>query len=83
MHLIRLLTFFAAKFDFWFTAVHIPGRENIFADAISRNNARFFLSQVPQARRLPTAVPPALVALVSEDVAWTSTAWMELFEIQV
>ena len=25
MHLVRLLVFFAAKFDFWFTATHIPG----------------------------------------------------------
>ena len=29
MHLVRLLVFFAAKFDFWFTAAHIPGRLNI------------------------------------------------------
>lgn len=78
MHLIRLLTFFAALFDFWFYAEHIPGRENVWADAISRNRANAFLSQVPQARS-PSDVPPALVALMSMNVTWTSTPWMELF----
>jgi len=27
MHLIRLLVFIAGKYNFWFTAVHIPGKK--------------------------------------------------------
>ena len=34
MHLIRLLVFFASKYNFWFTAMHIPGRLNVAADAL-------------------------------------------------
>ena len=41
MHVIRLLVFFAARFNFWFTALHIPGKQNILADALSRNNVSF------------------------------------------
>ena len=39
MHLIRLLVLFVAHFNFWFTATHVAGKENTFADALSRNNA--------------------------------------------
>ena len=31
MHLLRCLVFLAAKYQFWFTAVHIPERVNIFS----------------------------------------------------
>lgn len=79
MHLVRLLVFFAAARGFWFISGHIPGKENKFADAISRDNETFFLSQVPQARRSSSYVPPSLVALVAQDTAWTSAAWTEQF----
>ena len=81
MHLIRLLVFFASLHDFWFCADHIPGQENVLADAISRNRANFFLSQVPQAQRSPISIPPALIALLSMNVTWISTPWMELFRL--
>ena len=35
MHLIRLLVFFASKYDFWFTATPIPEKLNVAADALS------------------------------------------------
>ena len=53
MHLIHLLVY-AAKFNFWFSASHIPGKYNILADAISRNNTSLFFSQVPLADRQPS-----------------------------
>ena len=80
MHLIRLLVFYAAKYNFWFTATHIPGKRNIVADALSRNKLSVFFSQVPQAMRHPAQLSPALLSLVSQDLPWISTDWMMLFE---
>ena len=34
VHLIRLLVFFASKYNFWFTATHIPGKLNVAADVL-------------------------------------------------
>ena len=79
MHLIRLLVFFASKYNFWFTATHIPGRLNVAADALSRNNMSMFFMQAPQADSQPTAVAPALVSLLSQDITWTCKSWIKLF----
>ena len=49
MHLTRLLVFFAAHYNFWFSASHIPRGVNTEAGALSRNNHSLFLSQVPKA----------------------------------
>ena len=35
MHLGCLLVFFVAHFNFWFPAIHIAGRANSLADALS------------------------------------------------
>ena len=79
MHLVRLLVFYACHYNFWFRAEHSPGKKNTLADALSRNNVSYFLSQVPQVSHCPSKVPPPLLALLSLEVAWTSTPWMELF----
>lgn len=79
MHLTRLLIFFACYHQFWFVASHIPGVENVLADAISRNNLSLFYSQVPQAAQTPTRIPLPLIELLTLDASWTSTTWMELF----
>ena len=62
MHLIQLLVFLASKYNFLFTAMHVPGRLNVIADASSRNNMSMFFMQAPQADSQPTAVAPALVS---------------------
>ena len=72
MHLIRLLVFLASKYNFWFTATHIPGKLNIAADALSRNNLSTFFIQAPQVDRQSTPVLSALVSLLSQDITWTS-----------
>ena len=79
MHLIRMLVFFAAHFNFWFTASHIAGSDNMLADFLSRNNAQSFLSQVPQASRYPSTIPPPLIKLLECNLTWTTTAWIVLF----
>ena len=79
MHLIRMLVFFAAHFNFWFSASHIAGSENTLADSLSRNNAPFFLSQVSTASRDPSRIPLPLLKLLECNLTWTTTAWMSLF----
>ena len=45
MHLIHILVFMAAHFDFWFQAQHVEGKSNHLANAFSHNNAGLFTSQ--------------------------------------
>ena len=78
MYLVRLLVFFAAHFNFWFSASHIAGTDNSLADSLSRNNTKLFLSQVPQAMCHPSRIPPPLIKLL-EYLTWTTTAWTMLF----
>ena len=80
MHLIRLLVFYATKFDFWFTATHIPGKLNTLADALSRNNKDLFFSQAPQAAPQASPLSPALVDLLSLNITWTSIDWIRQFK---
>ena len=54
-------------------AEHVPGVENVAADALSRDNVVTFLQVVPEAERYPTPIPEALVDLtVREQPDWTS-----------
>ena len=68
----------SAHFNFWFTASHIAaaGSDNMLADFLSRNNAQ---SQVPQASRYPSTIPPSLIKLLECNLTWTTTAWIALF----
>ena len=63
-HLMRLLVFFAASFNFWFTAVHIVGKSNTHADALSRG---LFLSQMPQAHHSHRGASSTSGPPVTED----------------
>ena len=82
MHLLRLLVFFAATYDFWFEATHIAGSKNTMADALSRDNLSLFLSQGPsQVDPHPLAVPESLMALLALEASWTSAPWRELFKL--
>ena len=76
MHLIWLLVFFTSKYNVWF---HVPGRLNVAADALSKSNMSVFFMQAPQADSQPTAVAPALVSLLSQDITWTCKSWIKLF----
>ena len=49
MHLLHCLFFIWAKFSIEVKAIHVPGKDNEPADAISHNNMIIFLSQIPEA----------------------------------
>ena len=80
MHLLRCLFFIRAYFELELWAVHIPGKENTLADAISRNDLLYFFSQVPGAANSQEVVPLTLLSLLTEQQPdWTSLAWTRLF----
>ena len=80
MHLLRCLFFIRAFFHLSVRAVHVPGIQNGWADAISRNQLPLFFSQVPGAVGRQVPLPPSLLALlVEQQPDWTSPAWTQLF----
>jgi hypothetical protein len=81
MHLMRCLHFFAAFYQLQVTAAHVPGKDNVAADALSRNDYTRFSSVVPQCRCPPSPIPPALrdMLLLSRP-DWTSPSWRRMFK---
>lgn len=80
MHLMRSLFFILAHYNMQITAQHIPGVENGAADALSRNDAGLFLTQVPSAHREPSAIPSELLQmLVHNRQDWMSQNWTNLW----
>ena len=74
-HMLRCLFFAEAMFSVRLVARHIPGRDNIAADSVSRNNLdRLFLSR-PQAERNPVQVPEGVVKQLVSQQQWTSHTW--------
>ena len=61
MHLMKRLFFVLAYINMSIMARHIPGVDNKAADALSRNDAHLFLSQVPLASREPATIPSVLL----------------------
>ena len=80
MHLLRCMFFVAAHLDIHLHASHVPGVENVAADALSRNCVSTFMQEVPGAEPHPTPIPQALVDMtVREQPDWTSPRWAQLF----
>ena len=80
MHLLCCLFFIRARFDIDLEAVHLPGSENLFADAVSRDKLSVLFTQVPAAKESQTPVPSELVSLlVNSSIDWTSPAWSQQF----
>ena len=80
MQLLRSLFFITAWQGVSFRAIHLPGRDITQADAISRNNMDLFFRQVPNAARLPSAIPVSLLdLLIGQRPDWTSPTWSQLF----
>ena len=78
-HLMRCLAFLAAFHGFHFSSVHVPGRLNKAADALSDNNLTLFHSLLSQALQ-ESIIPLSVVQrLVSEVPDWGSPTWTKLF----
>ena len=76
MHLVRCLSFFLSHFDMIVFAVHLPGKDNIAVDALSRDNLPLLRQQVTNAAKDPTPLPQELIlALVTHQPDWTSESW--------
>lgn len=77
-HLLRCLYVYSALFQFDYTAEHIPGVDNIEADALSRKNMNRFSSLLPHATQ--THIPSSLQELLlTHRPDWGSTDWIRLF----
>ena len=78
MHLMRCLTFLAAKMHFRVRATHIRGVDNILADALSRDNLSLFRTIFPQAHPHPFPVPEeALDLVLLREPNWIARDWTE------
>ena len=62
MHMIRVLVFLAAYFNFWFRAEHIRGKCNDLTDALSRNNLDY--PSLESSSDHSPDIPASLMALV-------------------
>ena len=79
MHYTRLLYLLGAVYNFLFHCTHIPGKNNVAADALSRNNTPLFLQTNPTAAANPTPIPPLVMsALCQITPNWTSENWKRL-----
>ena len=66
MHLIRILMYLAAQFDFWFRAEHNAAFKPTPCHIIKWQHSSY---RTPQR----THIPAALVALMAQSLTWTST----------
>ena len=80
MHLLRVLFFLEAHYNFYILAQHIPGKHNSHADNISRNRHHVFLTECPGMSRQPTLIPPSLIHLLFLQEDWTSSTWQTTFK---
>ena len=81
MHLLRCMWFFVAHFDINIVAKHLPGKDNIAADKLSRNNTdQTFLSQAGLSS-LPTPLPPTVHQIISpKGLDWLSPHFQTLLK---
>ena len=79
MHLVRCLFFLEAWYDFHVMAEHLPGRENMLADDLSRNRLSAFLSKAQSPDAQSAVLPLELVDLLLDQTGWTSPRWTKCF----
>ena len=76
-HLLRCLFFIIAAFKITLVASHIQGKDNVKADAISRNNLSLFRLQAPEESQAGTVIPKSVVKLLIHQRPVQS--WCRLF----
>ena len=77
--LLCLFSLLHAVLNISLSTQHIPGTENISANALSRNNFPLFFMQNPQACQELTGLLPSLLDLVlDQKLSIASRRWMEL-----
>ena len=80
MALLRCLHFITAKFNLIISAAHLPGSQNLLADALSRNNLNLFFANHPQASPCPALIPSPLIdLLILTKPDWISSTWNSMF----
>ena len=68
MDLVRELFLLAAKYDFRIAAAHVPGKENLLADALSRFQLQEFFHLAPHATKIPVPIPQELQARLTSNL---------------
>ena len=79
MHLLRCLFFFEAHYQFQVVAVHVPGKENVLADDLSRDHLSSFLSKAPQMAQVASTFPQQLPAVLLTPGNWMCPRWTKTF----
>lgn len=82
MPLMRRLTLIAAKNNFIFSSIHVPGRTNLIADALSRLQISKFRNLAPQAQDQPCSVPHPKEVFWSSTTQWTCYGPMQWHQAQ-
>ena len=78
-YLLQCLFFFEAYFQFDHVARHVSGRDNVAADALSRNRLPQFVALFPQGSTSSMELPASLQRLLLQPPQpWTSAPWRDL-----
>ena len=79
MHLMRCLFFFVAYYQLYLVPVHLPGKYNEAADALSRDNLPLFLQLNTRADSRGTPIPVCLThSILGGTPDWASPTWMSV-----
>lgn len=80
LHMLRVLAFVEALYQFHLQPTYITTKANYLADDLSRNNAASFLLKVPRVKREPdTPSTELLELLLDPTVDWVSPRWFRQF----
>ena len=81
MHLLRCIWFFVAHFDIRVVAKHLPGKDNVMADGLSRNDTTERAKLTAGLSRWPTLVPTSVLQMISpKGPDWVSPKFQKLLE---
>ena len=68
MGLIRHLFLITTRYNFRISAVHVAGKDNIIADALSRFRLQEFFKLLPTASPTPVVVPQELLNRLTSPI---------------